>query len=307
IQGVVRDLDSGRPIAGVALGAAVYKEHDLIPLQGIVATSNGQGQYRLAGLPQSPAYRIFVEPAPGQPYPKATFLASADGPAFEPVTFDFALKRGILIRGKVTDKSTGRPVQFSVDSYTFIDNPNVREFPGYRESPLSRYFSTRDGRYEAVALPGRVLIGVLTGSHMNRYRRSAGARSIKGYDPQMMGYSTYPQFCSADTYNTLAEIDLDPKAETATLDLQVDSGHTIVVTPVDPEGRPIAGTVASGVNDQIFGTAYPQNSTSIEIIGLDPSRPRRVTVAHRGRSLIGSVYLTGDESGPLTIRLQQGW
>lgn len=304
IQGIVRDLDTGRPIAGVALGAAVYKEHELIPASGIEATSDDQGRYRLAGLPRSPAYRVFVDPAPGQPYPKATFRASGDGPAFGPVTFDIALKRGIVVRGKVTDKATGRPVQCSADIYTFMDNLHIHEFSGYRESPLARYFSNGEGQYEAVALPGRVLISVLVGGYNTPYRRSVGVRSIKGYDPQMMSFPTYPQNCFASGYNTLAEIDLDPKAEAATLDLQVDSGRTIVATPVDPEGRPITGTVASGVNDQVFSTEYPQNSPRIEIVGLDPSTPRRLTVTHRGRKLIGSAYLKGDEPGPLTIRLQ---
>jgi RNA polymerase sigma factor (sigma-70 family) len=303
IQGVVRDQDTGRPIAGVALGAAVYREHELVPVWGIEATTDDQGRYRLAGLPRAPAYRVFLDPAPGQPYPKATLRAPGDGPAFEPVAFDIALKRGILVRVTVTDKATGQPVSVAADVFTFADNPHVREFPGYRQSPLARYFG-KDGRYEVVALPGRGLIGVLTGGYKNRYRRSVGARSIKGYDPRMMGFDTYPQTAHPASYNTLAEIDLDPKAETATLDLQVDSGRAIAVTPVDPEGRPVAGTVAWGVSDQNVTTEYPQVSTTIEIVGLDPSSPRRVTVAHRGRKLIGSVYLKGDESGPLTIRLQ---
>ena len=42
----------------------------------------------------------------------------------------------------------------------------------------------------------------------------------------------------------------------------------------------------------------------IEIHALDPSKPRRVTITHDGRKLVGSVYLKGDEAGPLTIRLQ---
>ncbi len=102
----------------------------------------------------------------------------------------------------------------------------------------------------------------------------------------------------------MAEINLDPKAETATLDLQVDPGRTVVVNPVDPDGKPIAGTMAAGVSDLFSSTEYQQPSARIEIRGLDPSRPRRVTVTDAGRKLIGSVYLKGDEAGPMTLRLQ---
>jgi RNA polymerase sigma factor (sigma-70 family) len=304
IQGVVRDKDTGRPLAGIALGASVFIEHNLVPAEGIEATTDRDGRYRLAGLPRAPAYRIFLEPAPGQPYPKASLRAPGDGPPFEPVTFDIALKRGIVLRGKVTDKATGQPVSVMADVYTFADNPHVREFPGYRQSPLARTFGSNDGRYEAVALPGRGIIGVATGGYKDRYRQSVGARSIKGYDPKGLGFRTYPHHCLPGNYNTLAEINLDPKAETAELDLQVDPGRAIAVTPIDPEGRPVAGTMAMGVSDLYSTSEYPQDSSTIEIVGLDPSSPRRLTVAHRGRKLIGSVYLKGAEAGPLSIRLE---
>ena len=49
---------------------------------------------------------------------------------------------------------------------------------------------------------------------------------------------------------------------------------------------------------------YTQESPTIEIHALDPSKPRRVTITHAGRKLVGSVYLKGDETGPLTVRLQ---
>src|SRR5262249_44527242 len=75
-------------------------------------------------------------------------------------------------------------------------------------------------------------------------------------------------------------------------------------TPVDPEGRPLVGTMASGVGELFATTEYPQPSTTIAIHGFAPSRPRRVTVTHVARELIGSVYLQGDEAGPLTIRLR---
>jgi hypothetical protein len=204
IRGVVRDQDTGRPIAGLALGAAVYVEDSLIPAPGIKATTDAAGHYRLDGLPKAPAYRIFIEPAPGQPYPKGTLRAAGDGPAFQPVTFDIALKRGIRVRGKVTDKSSGRPVSVAADVYTFVDNPHVREFPGYRESPLARAFGYNDGRFEVVALPGRGLIGVTTGRYKDRYRRAVGASSIKGYDPRSLGFRTYPRTCIPGNYNTLA-------------------------------------------------------------------------------------------------------
>ena len=291
------------PWPGSPSCAAVYEERNLVPAPGIEARTDERGQYRLDGLPRAPAYRLFVDPG-GEPYAGATLRVAAGTPAFEPVTFDVGLGRGIPVRGRVTDRATGRPVRASVDVYAFEDNPHARDFPGFREGVPPRAFTAVDGRYEALAVPGRGLIGVQVGGYLVRYRVAVGIGSIRGIDPGFGGFRTIPTFCHPDAYNALAEIDLDPKAGSATLDLQVEPGRTVAVTPVDPEGRPVAGTTAAGVVDLHPTSEYPQESPTFEIHALDPSRPRRVTVAHAGRNLIGSVYLNGDEAGPLTIPLR---
>ena len=57
---------------------------------------------------------------------------------------------------------------------------------------------------------------------------------------------TLPLNCYVGNYHVLAEINLDPKAESATLDLQVDPGRSLTVNVVDPEGQPIGGTKVIG-------------------------------------------------------------
>ena len=42
----------------------------------------------------------------------------------------------------------------------------------------------------------------------------------------------------------------------------------------------------------------------MEVYALDLPKPRRVTIKHAGRKLVGSIVLKGDEAGPLTVRLQ---
>ena len=88
------------------------------------------------------------------------------------------------------------------------------------------------------------------------------------------------------------------------MDLQVDPGRTLTVTAIDPEGRPIGGTKAFGLTDRFGSGDYEQDSPTFEVRALDPSRPRRVTITHAGRRLIGTADLKGDETGPMTVRLQ---
>ena len=47
-------------------------------------------------------------------------------------------------------------------------------------------------------------------------------------------FRTLPQSCEVRNYNVVAELNLDPGAATATLDIQVDPGRTLVVNPVRP-------------------------------------------------------------------------
>ena len=304
VEGIVRDKDTGQPIAGMTLHAAVYRATSIGPVQGIEATTDAQGRYRLIGLPKAPVYQLAVEQAEGKPYARVSFRVRAGSPAFEPVPFDIALKRGIFIRGRVTDKATGRPAPGHVHAYTFRDNPAVKEFPGYNAyNNLAYIFIKDDGRYEVVGLPGRNIVACR--SEMRRYRGTVGASKIPGYDPQRMALDTLPLNCYVNNYHVLAEVDVDPKAESATLDLQLDPGRSLTVNVVDPDGRPIGGTKVKGVTDLFSdGIEYDQESPTIEIHALDPSKPRRVIVTHTGRKLIGTAYLKGDEAGPMTIELQ---
>ncbi len=304
IVGVVRDKDTGQPIAGMNLRATVYNKDSGVnrPARGVEATTDTQGRYRLAGLTKGSTYRVYVEPGEGLPYLKATLLASASSPGLEPVTFDIALKRGVVVRGRVTDKGTGRPVSGFVNAYTFRDNSHVRDFPGYAESSPLYVYLNDDGRYEIVTPPGRGIIACR--SDVVRYRTGIGALTIPGYDPQRARFETRPDSCHVGNYHVLGAVNLDPRRESATVDLQVDPGRSLTLTAVDPEGKPIGGTTVAGIAELLSATEYAQESPTIEIHALDPSKPRRVTITHAARKLVGSVYVKGDETGPLTVRLQ---
>jgi hypothetical protein len=302
IEGVVRDKDTGRLLAGLTLHGMVFEERSLVPARGVETTTDALGRYRLTGLPMGPAYRLFLEPSAGMPYTKATFRAPAGSPALGPVHFDMAIKRGILVRGRVTDKATGQPVSGHVDTFVFADNPHVNDYPGYRGAyePYARIGD--DGRYEVVALPGRGIVACR--SDLGRYRGQVGAEAIEGYDPKSVFLKAVLPSCMVDNYHVLVEVNFDPKAESATVDLQVDPGRTLTLNAIDPEGEPVGGTYVSGVTDLFSTSEYDQDSPTIEVHALAPSKPRRVTITHAGRKLVGSVYLKGDEIGPLTVRLQ---
>jgi RNA polymerase sigma factor (sigma-70 family) len=302
VEGIARDKDSGKPIAGLELKAAVFDEHSSIWAEGVGAKTDSEGRYRIDGLPKASAFRLFVSPGPGLPYTIGSLRAPADSPGLDPVAFDFTMKRGVIVRGKVTDKETGRPVRGWANYYTFHDNPNVGDYPGFGGNGQAQaYINQEDGSFELVALPGRGLIGVR--AEEERHKGVVGADKIAGYDAKMKTFATLPYYCHIANYHIITEVNLDPKAEPARLELQADPGKSVAVEVVGPDGQPLGGTTVKGKSELFQSSAFPEESTSFEVHALDPARPRRVIVTHQARKLIGSALLRGDEHGPVTIRL----
>ena len=301
VEGVIRDKDSGKPIAGLHLQAAAFDESSMIPDPGIAATTDREGRYRLDGLSRAPAYRLFITAGEGLPYTNATFKVPAEGRALEAVTFDIAMKRGVFVRGRVVDKSTGRPIKGYATYFCMGDNPNLRDYSGFASSQMPPARFNAEGRYEIVTLPGRGLIAVR--EVLDLYRPASGYEKIAGYDAKNRMFNTQPIFFRPEGHNIVAEVVVDPKADAMTLDLQADPGKSVAIEVVGPDGAPIGDTKVKGLRELFQTGPIPQASSSFEVHALDPSSPRRVVVMHEGRKLIGSVLLKGDEAGPVTIKL----
>jgi hypothetical protein len=301
VEGVIRDKDSGQPLAGVKLHAAAYDEDSLIPAPGVEATSDAQGRYRITGLPRSPAYRLFLSPAKGTPYLNATLKVEATGSAVSPVKYDITLKRGILVRGRVVEKGTNKPARIEyVSAHTFSDNLAYKDYPGYDtgESRISN--AAADGTFELVTLPGR---GIITARlDDTAYLEARGYESIKGYDKATMGFDTHPDYLGTD-FHAYAEVNLDPKVESPTIELTADPGRSLKVAVVGPDGQPLGGTKVLGLGVHFQTVPHDSETAEFEVHALDPGRPRRIVVQHEGRKLIGSVFLRGDEVSTPTVKL----
>lgn len=302
IVGAVRDQDTGAPIPGVRISGTPDIPRSGIPMPGIGATTDVQGRYRLDGLPVARGFRLFTEAA-GQPYVDGGFLCEKVAPGAGPFTFDIALKRGVLVRGRLTDKATGRPLRGLVFYRAFGDNPHLDQYPnfkrGSRGAPL---VIPDDGRFAIPVLPGRGLICVRADGE--GYLHGVGAEGIKGFDRRMNAFATYPNIVGALVYNLYVEINPAPEGQEVTLELQADPGRTARGTILGPDGRPLLGGVEIRLLD-IFQDPQqvPADSAKFAVHGVPPGR-YRLDFIHRGRKLAGSLVLNGDETGDLTVKLQ---
>ncbi len=165
IVGVVRDQETGAPLAGIAV-------------RSLVGTSDGRsitgrdGRYRLDWLPKQAKYVLIASAsASDQPY-ITTERPVPDGPGYEPVTADIAMVRGTVVTGRLIDRANGRPVQAWVAYTALKDNPYWSRLPGWiptignpnRPSPGWHVPSMADGSYRIVVPPGARLPGRATSS-----------------------------------------------------------------------------------------------------------------------------------------------
>src|SRR5262249_32909281 len=125
------------------------------------ATTDAQGRYRLEGVGKAEGSRHYVM-AGGLPY-FSSFKVAEEAAGLEPLTVDFELERGLAVRGRLTDKTTGKPVRGRGSYYARADNPHVREF---KDVGLPSFIVDGrgevgpDGSFTVVALPGPGLLCV---------------------------------------------------------------------------------------------------------------------------------------------------
>jgi RNA polymerase sigma factor (sigma-70 family) len=294
VVGVVRDKDTGKPLAGVTV-----RSHDW---NGLVRTTTDKdGRYRLVGLPKGPGNKLIAAggygywaPANDLPY-LAAIREVGDTPGLEPITIDVALKRGVWVKGRILDKATGKPVVGGFDYFCFEDHPLADELPLPQGSPGG--WTQKDGSFRTVALPGRGLIAVR--AYKDDYRMGVGADQIKGPRVGQI-WQTYPTQLYPGNYHTIVEVAPKPRDEAITCDVVVDPGRTLKGTILGPDGRPLAGAQVSGLRPM---RCYLKGA-EFTLRGVSPDKSELLQVIHEEKKLAGWLEVRGDEKDPVRIRLQ---
>jgi 5-hydroxyisourate hydrolase-like protein (transthyretin family) len=295
IIGTVREKGTGKPLAGIRVGSETH---------GSVETTTDQdGRYRIIGAAKNRSYCVVAE---GDRHFNCTKMNIADTPGLEPITVNFELERGIVIRGRLTNKATGEPVRGSVYYCALADNPNVKNFKevsSIGHVHLSNPFdTTADGSFVALAIPGPGLLCV---------RADNGAFvEAKPLDAKGAPFRPVPNIVLTG-YHALVPVDVsenDPK--THVCNIALDPGRSVKGTVLGLDGRPLAGTRVAGLT-----AIYDRNAADspakvglkeaeFTVKALAPGQDRRLVFLHPQKNLGKVLQLRGDEKGPLTVRLE---
>jgi RNA polymerase sigma factor (sigma-70 family) len=306
IRGVVRDKATGKPVAGVRMSSRETQA---------VAYTDKEGRYELLGCPKSRWYTVTARPQNGQLY-FAAWKGAADTPGLDALAMDFDLVGGIELRGRVTDRVTGKPPRRAVvEYYPLYPNANVRKIPDYPDTAASSAVTGPDGSYRLVALPGPGVVGVIAGPPDSYAHGLVTPKELAGlfkdgkdhgnevrlYIAHGEGYGAILQ----ERYSSLTLITPAEGAAPLTRDIALAPARTLRGTVLGPDGKPLAGATVMGLTWTVE-THSPEilEGGDFVVRRLTPGRTRDLVFQHKGQGLGKFVVVPGDRTEPLVVRLE---
>ncbi len=225
-----------------------------------------------------------------------------------PVELPIDLHVGLWITGKVTDRRTGKPLERVRMHYLpFRDNRFARALPEFGERVTVAQDEDRsttgfDGTYRLLGLPGRAIVGA--SDPRRHYLAGVGSESIAGMDEDGRFLTYGNPIQPGKTWpNAMKEIDPAEKTKSLRLDFELDSGASVRVRAVDPEGRPVATLEVGGYTLSNYGRSADTADFAVE--NLKAGEARQVSVRHQERKLgrVVTVRPGDDASGPVVVVL----
>ncbi len=286
IVGTVRDKKTGKPVAGIRV-TCPGPQWDWPN-----ATTDEKGHYRIDGVAKQKEYYVA---AGGLPYFNATKPRVADTQGLDPLVVDFDLAGGLAVRGRLTDKATGKPVRGLVNYSPLVDNPNVNDLPELGGVIVVDYGKTdEDGSFTAVVLPGPGLL-------------AAQADDADHYQPAPAGDVKTVNGLEGGGYQAFARIDVDPKDEKSLkCDLVVEPGRSLDGKVVGPDDKPLAGAHIAGLHQRYGFGEKPEKlaGDSFTVAGLGAAASRALVFVHPEKKLARVLVIPAGRKDPLTVRLE---
>jgi RNA polymerase sigma factor (sigma-70 family) len=310
VEGRVTQADTGRPVPHarlIVIGQDRKFGESTFQHGTVTARADAQGRFRVSSFPgNTVAVKVF--PPEGTPYLAISKdVAWPRGAARQPL--DVALPRGVLVRGRVTEAGSGRPVAGAAITFwpQRADNPHFREdvnlglWGGVSSGP--------DGSFRMAVLPGpgHLIAQAATPDFLQRkvHYDSYSGRITDAPDPAGKGMppSGGPWFV-----NGLAALDLKPKAEPAEVKVTFRRGVTVTGRLAGPDGKPAAEVrmvCRLPVASLGYGQLYPAvvRDGRFELPGCDPGKTYPVYFLDIANRRGAVVHVSGQQAGKAPVRV----
>lgn len=302
IRGVVRDKETGKPLAGVAVGDSDWVRTD------------EKGRYELLGLAKASRYRLSAEPGDGLYFQRGVELQ--DTPGLGALTCDIELVRGLMVRGRVTDKETSKAISGAQVRYWPLGgNSYVNKLLSGYWRPHSKTITGTDGSYAITVMPGP---GVITVTAPKRDKYMPAAVSLKErkdffktrlvYDSNgnalttAAGDGSYSAIWLSN-FNAVVLLEPAEKEKSLVRDVALEKPLERMGRTLDPDGRPISGVRLYSPWPRRWAETF--KGAEFTVRGINPRAPRPLVFYHKEKNLGYYVKnLRRELAGPLTIQLQ---
>jgi hypothetical protein len=293
--GRVTDADTERPIPHAALV--------VLPYGGGRRTisrfeADDQGRFRANPL-VADRYTITVSSMLGPPYLDASTLFVWPKGAVEH-RIDYALHRGVPIRGKVVEEGTGRPV---AGARVGFQSSRMQDKDTGDEN--SHAVTVADGSFQLAVLPAPGYL-VALGPTDDYVYRSIGGRVVYQGKPGGTRFSAH----------AIVPYEAKPGGGGPEVMVPLRRGVTVAGRVVGPDGRPIPSAaiisrilLAPSIGVQlIWNDTYTirTRDSRFAVHGLDPDAKVPILFFAAEEKLGATVMLSGKSAsnGPITVRLE---
>ncbi|HEY7154362.1 MAG TPA: sigma-70 family RNA polymerase sigma factor [Gemmataceae bacterium] len=309
IRGAVKDADTdkGRPSVMVRL---TRREGGLLRVMP-EARTDAQGRYEIRGARKMKRYMLEVSGDTTAGYVPAQVWA-ADSAGYEPIRADIAVKKGVIITGKMLDGATGKPVAGHAMAAVLLNNPFVKDYPAFGSSAWFPMQPTNaDGIFRVVAIPGPVLLMGGPNDFMTQSKFKPPAADPKYpqyFDtriPNFASYYNYDSSISPIQGSFCKVLEIKPDAKIVEQDIRLERASALPVQIQDGDGKPLAGVWVAGSSPQDWYPAIQCKEADCSVYQIQPEKPRLVIFFHPARKLAGAVTLKGDEKPPVVVKLRQ--
>jgi RNA polymerase sigma factor (sigma-70 family) len=255
IRGVVTDADTGKGRPGVPVRLMNYGDALVYPV--LMAITDAAGRYEIHGARKGKEYVVTITDEVDTGYLLSGEARAADTPGYEPVSIDIPTAKGVLITGRVIDRSTGAVLPARERSCVYIavlaGNPFAKKYLLTDRGPgiVSRAFTAEDGTFRLVAIPGPVILmgGPERTELRSRYKQALSDPNYPNYFPKTPIPGTFAIFGGPFELiqgNWCKVLDIKPGTAEVNQDILLEPATAVALRMRDPAGKPLTGVLTLG-------------------------------------------------------------